>query len=251
MSKYLLGFPSIQVSSLFDKQRTLRLEMYLEAFLFWFQHARCRFNFCSVLRLLSMRANPHQPLVYAVSLGLLISDSAKTRVAGLLFFQPHKTHKQLSSSSLPALYHVVSKGGCVLAVGLQGNLRNTNWNGFSESFTESTFIWRAFHQLEVNALVGRALENAQDPFLFITALLWDLPRLLSSWVMYPFRSIWPTDTAAGAGWVGKPRASNGHHKHCPSDCFEGPTMSALRETHLLEHLKKKSRADLMTDHTDV
>lgn len=31
MSKYLLGFPSIQVSSLFDKQRTLRLEMYLES----------------------------------------------------------------------------------------------------------------------------------------------------------------------------------------------------------------------------
>lgn len=104
MSKYLLGFPSIQVSSLFDKQRTLRLEMYLESFLFWFQHAHYWFNFCSVLRLLSMRANPHQPSVNAVTLGLFICYSAKMSGWAAGFSAPQSSQAarlQLPTSIMP------------------------------------------------------------------------------------------------------------------------------------------------------
>lgn len=128
MSKYLLGFPSIQVSSLFDKQRTLRLEMYLESG-FSMLSINSTFAQCSDCSAWEQTRTSHQSMLWLWDW----SSLTQLRVAGLLVFQPHKAHKQLSSSSPPALYHVVSKG-CVLAVAL-------HFSGHPEKYQLEWLLW--------------------------------------------------------------------------------------------------------------
>lgn len=132
----MLGSPSVRIPSLSGKWRTLKLEMYPEAFLLW--NININSPFAQGSNCSARRARPTLAIMNIATLGLFLSHSAKMRVAGLWTFQPRTTYKQLSCSSCPGLHCVVSKGR-VLAAGLQGNLKNTSWNHFYESFTENTF----------------------------------------------------------------------------------------------------------------
>lgn len=105
---------------------------------------------------------------------------------------------------------------------------------------KSTFSWRAFHQSEVTWIHwwGELWRTLRIQF-FSVQLCYEICMdcFPGGECSNLGASVWLTDNPAGAGWVGRLCASNGHRRDCPSDCHYGPIRSGLRETHWLEHFK--------------